>query len=74
MCRDGARIFTSAYFASLFNLVCVHWRSIVICLNHLKHGKSQIASEALVDVMKRFPSYDLQSKEGSEMAIRDIHM
>jgi hypothetical protein len=38
----------------------------------LKNANGRSVAEVLADILNKFPSYELQSEEGSEMAIRDI--
>lgn len=37
-----------------------------------KNANGQTLRQVLIDILDKFPSYDLQSKQGSEVAIRDI--
>jgi hypothetical protein len=38
----------------------------------LRNADGQTVREVLVDTLNKFPTYDLQSQQGSEIAIRDI--
>lgn len=38
----------------------------------LRNADGQTVREVLVDILNKFPTYDLQSQQGSEVAIRDI--
>jgi hypothetical protein len=38
----------------------------------LRNESGQTVREALVDILNKFPNYELQSERGSEAAIRDI--
>ena len=38
----------------------------------LRNADGQTVREILIDTLNKFPTYDLQSQQGSEAAIRDI--
>ena len=40
--------------------------------SNLKNTNGQTLRDVLIDILDKFPNYDLQSKQGSEAAIHDI--